>query len=305
MSTATTFQRQWAQAVLEGVKAPVTNSNINALVAWQNAEGGPSDNPLNTTIGQGNVQGSAIKGYGSVQAGVNATVQTLSSSSYTALVNALRKDAGFAAIGGAIVNSPWDGKNHYANTDFRASVQQAVNALTPSAVLKDLGYTPSDIRILGTSPFGQRAANQQAAEVGLPDPFAPNWEQALAQDLLPLGVIAGAAALPLEAGVGGAADEAAAALPLEAGVGGAADEAAAGDTAPAEGSGGGSGPGSTSSAPIGSLAKVLEAATATGAIAALVQWVVKNWLRIVEFIAGAVLGVFGIYLLGKAGMKEA
>ena len=35
-----------------------------------------------------------------------------------------------------------------------------------------------------------------------------------------------------------------------------------------------------------------------------IKWVFTNWLRILEFLGGAVLGVFGLVLLGKAGAKE-
>lgn len=36
-----------------------------------------------------------------------------------------------------------------------------------------------------------------------------------------------------------------------------------------------------------------------------IAWVFSNWLRILEFLGGAVLGIFGLVLLGKAGAKEA
>ena len=39
-------------------------------------------------------------------------------------------------------------------------------------------------------------------------------------------------------------------------------------------------------------------------VASAISWVGTNWLRIFEFLGGAVLGIFGLVLLGKAGAKE-
>lgn len=111
-------QQSWAKAVLAGIDAPITPGNITALVTWQGAEGGPADNPLNTTLGQGDVQGSAIKGYGSVAAGVTATIDTLLGGNYGEVVNALRSNAGPDAIKAAVIASPWDGSTHYAGTNY-------------------------------------------------------------------------------------------------------------------------------------------------------------------------------------------
>lgn len=119
----TSFQTSWAESVLKGIGAPVTPGNVEALVQWQAAEGGPSDNPLNTTLGQGGAQGSAIKGYGSVQAGIDATITTLKSSAYTPVVQALKGNGGPGKIGAAIINSPWDGSVHYSGTDYYNEVK--------------------------------------------------------------------------------------------------------------------------------------------------------------------------------------
>jgi len=39
-------------------------------------------------------------------------------------------------------------------------------------------------------------------------------------------------------------------------------------------------------------------------VASAFKWLGENWLRILEFLGGAVLGIFGLVLLGKAGAKE-
>lgn len=123
---ASTFQTSWAESVLRGLGAPVTPGNVQALVEWQAAEGGPTDNPLNTTLHQPGAQGASIKGYGSVQAGVNATVQTLKESAYAPVVNALKGNAGAGHVGAAVIASPWDGKAHYSGTDYYNKVKSEV-----------------------------------------------------------------------------------------------------------------------------------------------------------------------------------
>ena len=39
-------------------------------------------------------------------------------------------------------------------------------------------------------------------------------------------------------------------------------------------------------------------------VADAIGWVFTNWLRVLEFLGGAVLGILGLVLLGKAGAKE-
>lgn len=39
-------------------------------------------------------------------------------------------------------------------------------------------------------------------------------------------------------------------------------------------------------------------------VASAITWVGANWLRILEFLGGLVLGIFGLVLIGKAGAKE-
>ena len=46
-------------------------------------------------------------------------------------------------------------------------------------------------------------------------------------------------------------------------------------------------------------------ASAISSVPDAIKWVFANWLRILEFVGGAVLGIFGLVLLGRAGAKEA
>lgn len=210
MSTSSTFARSWAVSVLEGIRAPVTASNIDFLEHWQAAEGGPSDNPLNTTLGQPGAQGSSIRGYGSVQAGVDATVQTLLQPAYSSVVQAFRKGSTEGTIGAAVIASPWDGSAHYAGTDFWNWILSQPGGLS---------YASTGISIPGVSTIEGAVANVNP--------------------------------------VTGAYD-----------VGKSAGEA------------------------VTSVAKAIE-------------WVFSNWLRIFEFLGGAVLGIFGLVLLGRAGREAA
>jgi len=119
--TGTAEQISFAESVLAGIGAPQSASNVAALVQWQHAEGGPVDNPLNTTRGQGDAQGSEIQGYGTVTAGAAETVATLENGYYPAILSALRASVSISAVRQAIIASPWDGSSHYAGTDYAAS----------------------------------------------------------------------------------------------------------------------------------------------------------------------------------------
>ena len=111
--------QSWARSVIAGVGGTPTQAKIDALVAWQAAENGPADNPLNTTLNQGGAQGSAIQGYGSVANGVTATIDTLLGGGYDPLVALLRAPTASAnQIKAAVIASPWDGKTHYAGTTY-------------------------------------------------------------------------------------------------------------------------------------------------------------------------------------------
>ncbi len=126
-------QQSWARSVIAGVGGTPTQAKVDAVVAWQNAEGGPADNPLNTTLGQGGAQGSAIKGYGSVAAGVTATINTLLGGSYGPLVSLLKGNGSTSAIKTAVIQSPWDGSNHSAGTTFGAGGAPSTPTTSTSA----------------------------------------------------------------------------------------------------------------------------------------------------------------------------
>jgi hypothetical protein len=119
-------------SVLHAIGAPVTPNTTAALQEWQRAEGGPHDNPMNTTLGQAGAQGSAIKGYGSTNAGIDATVKTLQNGLYRNVIKAFQNNQSPAQIRQAIINSPWD-VNHYSGTDFARGLISAKGYSAPPA----------------------------------------------------------------------------------------------------------------------------------------------------------------------------
>lgn len=112
---ATVTPQEFAQAVLAGVGAPITSSNIAAIVGWEKAEGGAwgndaAYNPLNTTLdapGAQSINSAGVKAYTSWQQGVTATVATLKNGSYSGILSSLRAGNDPAAVAAAIGSSPW------------------------------------------------------------------------------------------------------------------------------------------------------------------------------------------------------
>src|SRR5262245_24101760 len=105
----------WERAVLKGIGAPVTKSNISFLRAWQQAEGGGTANdanwnPLNTTQdapGATAMNDVGVKSYRSAKQGIQATVKTLLNGYYGPIVTGLRRSVAPRDIAQAVANSPW------------------------------------------------------------------------------------------------------------------------------------------------------------------------------------------------------
>lgn len=102
---------RFVQDLLAGVNAQDTPGNEVGVLAWMKAEGGTAHfNPLNTTqhvAGSTSYNSAGVQNYPSHDAGVQATVQTLSNGKYAAILGALRGDSGPQAIASAIGRSPW------------------------------------------------------------------------------------------------------------------------------------------------------------------------------------------------------
>ena len=111
---ATPSKTGFSERLLQGIGAPVTAANLKLLDAWQRAEGGPKNNPLNTSQyepGATTFNKDGVKRYGSLDVGIEATIATLKSSNYKGIVASLKagNDAHTTAL--AIRDSIWGSKN--------------------------------------------------------------------------------------------------------------------------------------------------------------------------------------------------
>lgn len=116
-------QQKWAKDFLSRIGAPTSASNVSALNTWMRAEGKgwstslnrATYNPLNTTLerpGSVSFNKVGVQAYTSPEQGMEATIATLTGKSadkrgYTAIIDALKADAGTSAVLGAINNSSW------------------------------------------------------------------------------------------------------------------------------------------------------------------------------------------------------
>jgi hypothetical protein len=101
------------EAVLRGVRAPVTGNTLALIYAWRQTEGGKATyNPFNTTWKK---PGSTLYGkntagvqnYLTPQDGVDATVQTLTMSRYAPIVALLQADTPPREVAATILASSW------------------------------------------------------------------------------------------------------------------------------------------------------------------------------------------------------
>jgi len=97
--------------ILKGVGAPITPANLTALSAWHQAEGGQAaNNPFNTTQplqGATSYNSVGVRNYPTPEAGIQATVQTLTNGRYGNILGALKAGNDPTAVARAIAQSPW------------------------------------------------------------------------------------------------------------------------------------------------------------------------------------------------------
>jgi hypothetical protein len=104
----------WQDRLLKIMGAPQGGTNEQALTAWAESEGTPTDwnNWLATTencCGGVSVNSAGVKQYPNEGSGINATWATLQGGAYSAVVSAFRGNKGLSAIWTAVNNSPWCG----------------------------------------------------------------------------------------------------------------------------------------------------------------------------------------------------
>jgi len=105
----------WAAALLWAGGWPRTSCNVNAVTAWEAAEGGhwanaARFNPLDTTQpepGSWPVNGAGVQAYPSWAGGFRATLTTLASGRYGPILAALSGGDSAQAVAVAVAASPW------------------------------------------------------------------------------------------------------------------------------------------------------------------------------------------------------
>lgn len=115
----------WAVELLHRLNVKPTSGAVQAIVAWEAAEGGNWNNtahfnPLNTTQdapGATSMNGVGVKAYTSWEQGFDATIQTLHNGNYDQILAALRSGNAHA-IAESVVNSPWGTKSINVGGDY-------------------------------------------------------------------------------------------------------------------------------------------------------------------------------------------
>ena len=160
---ATVDRVSWAKSFLQSLEVPITTSNIQIIVGWENAEGGAgpqfgistnlaSFNPLNTKQPMRDPNsrdsGGGIQAYNSWSQGLQATVITLTQDAYgyPGVISMLQRgDATAAEAARAISSSSWDA-GHYADS--------RLTSLIECAAITSNGLTIPTVRSGGAAGLG-------------------------------------------------------------------------------------------------------------------------------------------------------
>ena len=103
---------QWAKDFLTRLGAPITSANVQAITAWEQAEGTKAAyNPLATTqggfAGETQFNSVGVKNYTSYQDGLDANVKVINNGLYSNILAALQQGNDPMAVAKAIAASPW------------------------------------------------------------------------------------------------------------------------------------------------------------------------------------------------------
>jgi hypothetical protein len=103
---------QWAKDFLTKLGAPITATNVQAITAWEQAEGTKAAyNPLATTqggfAGETQFNSVGVKNYVSYQDGLDANVKVINNGLYPNILAALQQGNDAMAVAKAITASPW------------------------------------------------------------------------------------------------------------------------------------------------------------------------------------------------------
>jgi len=146
-------KKSFALALLRKLDITPTDTAINAVMAWQQEEGGhwknsAAYNPLNTTYDEGAVavlNKEGVKAYGSWESGVNATAATLTGANskargYDRIISAL-KSGDQTDIYAAILASSWVGRNGVNEKGKRTGTNAAYEGFGAYTSTTDEGKT--------------------------------------------------------------------------------------------------------------------------------------------------------------------
>lgn len=129
----------WAQMVLQDAGLPTTQSNLNAMVLWMQAEEPPSDwfnrnNPLNASLGTSASDGTGS--YPSLTVAAQQTAAMIRQKNMASIYNAFSSGtASPATIGAGIIASPWASSHYGGNLAKFTGTPPAVIAAGTGAVL--------------------------------------------------------------------------------------------------------------------------------------------------------------------------
>jgi hypothetical protein len=110
----------WAVALLETIKAPVTQNNVSNLLRWMQLEGGSGTNPggsMATWLENNDPLNSSLKTsgkfhYTTVEDGIANTAATIKQSNMSSIYDALKSNVDTASFSKALASSSWDGSNY-------------------------------------------------------------------------------------------------------------------------------------------------------------------------------------------------
>lgn len=97
--------KEFYEAILKGIGAPITEENMKFLYSWRRSEGArATNNPFNTTLNlkkdedRSNYNYVGVKNYSTPGYGIEATIKTLLNGRYKCIVDGLRQDIGAIEI---------------------------------------------------------------------------------------------------------------------------------------------------------------------------------------------------------------
>jgi hypothetical protein len=150
---------QWANDELTVLGAPRSQSNVNALMAWANTEGGwfhndATYNPLNTSLpepGSTNIPDNPddIQSYASLESGLEATAATIQQQNMAGIDAALLGGNGSQTLQNGIDNSAWGGYGQ--SQDQIQGIIDSGSIANPSTSGQDTPVSDSDLTAYLTS----------------------------------------------------------------------------------------------------------------------------------------------------------